>query len=470
MHRFLRRLPAQSVGPWAVLSAQLRSASVAGQSSAPASASTSSAPPQQQQQHKISENVGDASYVGGEDIPFSKLKHYGYKAMHARRLLLPVACAAVYGTIGIPVLFSGSELEQMTMLCTLAVSQRLLVRGATNRVVKDLTGKRCVVTGGTSGLGLATAQQLCDMGACVIIISSKSGKEAQTLAHLKSHSTLSDPSILDSRVSFIHADFRDPAEVSAAVLNIRRQLGSAQQGIDILVNNAGALLEESVFLPKAGVEEHIAINFLSPYLLTEGLLPQIRKARGRVVYVTCAGHHGVRKGNVVQQRLLIKPSEDESQVTARCYSASKLGNVYHTQNLASRRYEGVTFQQSQGQPSQGQQQPFSVCCVDPGVSTTNLYHASAKDGGDAPLLGSGAFGRLARSLWLKDPTEGAQSIVNACLRDDLENGGFYAECRLMPGGLSRMANSPKEMTDVCRWAGGRVEKHLVALKGATQQQ
>lgn len=391
--------------------------------------------------HKLSENTSDASAVC-EDVPFSTLNHYTYKLLHARRLWLPVISGAAAFSFLPPTL---GTMELTAILTGFAVLQRMSVRGKVNGVTKDLTGKICVVTGGTSGLGLATVAQLLSMNATVSIVS-RPGKEESTLRFLQSYAKV-DPDLLRSRLSFVSVDLADQADVALAVSKLKKLFPSQ---IDILVNCAG-IRSEDPKTTKQGIEEHVAINFLGPYHLTEGLLPLVRKASGRIVYVTCADHCGVRKGNVVSERLTIKPTPEEGQLTARCYTASKLGNIYHTQNLANRRYEGVDFQDKE---SKGKGvRPFTVCSVDPGVSSTNIDRATE------PFLGRSSIAVTLRSLWAKDPFEGSQTIVNACLRDDLECGGHYAECTLMPGALSRIAQSPKEMEDVCRWAQMSVERY-----------
>ncbi|EPY23766.1 short chain dehydrogenase/reductase [Strigomonas culicis] len=272
------------------------------------------------------------------------------------------------------------------------------------------------------------------MGATVVL----PGKEEAALAFLEAN-TPAGAAPVKERVTFIAMDYNDQLSIVAAAARIK---GLYQDRIDLLVNCAGIWREEPA-LTKQQYEQHIGINFLGPFHFTEAMLPSLRKSAhgaGRIVYVTCAGHNGVSRPNVVQERMLLRPTDADPQVTARCYSASKLGNIYHAQSLAERRYEGIPL----NRPSD--LRPVDVCCADPGFSYTNLQREVP------PLLGHSLLARALRSLWGKDAYEGSQTVVHCCLCDEVENGGYYAECRLMPSGLSRRAQDTNSRDEVVRWA------------------
>ena len=97
-----------------------------------------------------------------------------------------------------------------------------------NQLLKmfDLSGKRALVTGSSSGIGFALARGLAGAGARVILNGRNEARLAEAVASLR------DEGLTVSAMSF---DVTSPAEVTAAIEKIEREDGP----IDILVNNAG---------------------------------------------------------------------------------------------------------------------------------------------------------------------------------------------------------------------------------------
>jgi glucose 1-dehydrogenase len=104
-----------------------------------------------------------------------------------------------------------------------------------------LEGRKAIVTGGSTGIGKATAQRLAKEGAsvCINYYSEKEADGAQELAH--------ELSTGEVRAIAVQADVGDEQQVIAMVAEARDELG----GIDLLVNNAG--IEKQIPLLEMGV-------------------------------------------------------------------------------------------------------------------------------------------------------------------------------------------------------------------------
>lgn len=136
--------------------------------------------------------------------------------------------------------------------------------------MSSLTGKVAVITGGSRGIGLATARALLQQGASVAI----TGTNPATLKAGRDE-LLSDAAA-DRIVSEL-ADVRDYGAVEAALGRIDSVLG----GIDILVNNAGV----GVFKPVADMtvdEWHTVMdtNLTGVFYCCHAALPYLRKRGG----------------------------------------------------------------------------------------------------------------------------------------------------------------------------------------------
>ena len=141
----------------------------------------------------------------------------------------------------------------------------------------NLTGKTYVVTGATSGIGLAVAEELVRRGAGVIGVGRSKERCRQAAHRLRSI----DPG---ARVEILTADLSLQSQVRAlrpAVQHILEAAGKA--GLDGLVNNAGTFTYWLDLTPE-GVEMQWAVNHLAPFLLTNILLPLLMVApNARVV-------------------------------------------------------------------------------------------------------------------------------------------------------------------------------------------
>jgi NADP-dependent 3-hydroxy acid dehydrogenase YdfG len=137
--------------------------------------------------------------------------------------------------------------------------------------MSKLTGKTALVTGGGSGIGLATARLLLDEGARVALTGRNEKKLREAAASLGA----------GDRVLHHAADLTDPEQVQRLVADVTSRLGR----IDILVNNAGVNIKERMFreLTPQTWRELVAGNLDSAFYCTHAVLPQMRERKDGVI-------------------------------------------------------------------------------------------------------------------------------------------------------------------------------------------
>jgi 3-hydroxybutyrate dehydrogenase len=145
-----------------------------------------------------------------------------------------------------------------------------------------LSGKKAVVTGSTSGIGLGIAHALAAQGVSIML---NGFGDAREIEQLRADTAAK----YNVKVAFNGADLSKPAEVAALIAAANTELG----GVDILVNNAGiqhvASIEE---FPLDKWDAVIAINMSSCFHSTRAALPLMRKSGwGRIVNIASA--HGL---------------------------------------------------------------------------------------------------------------------------------------------------------------------------------
>jgi NAD(P)-dependent dehydrogenase (short-subunit alcohol dehydrogenase family) len=137
----------------------------------------------------------------------------------------------------------------------------------------DLTGKRAIVTGASSGIGIETARALAEAGADVTLAVRDTDLGARVAAGIAGqHTSVSklDLSDLDSVNAFVDA-WDGP--------------------LDILVNNAGVMAIQELTISASGHEMQFATNHLGHFALTVGLYDALAAAgTARIVSVSSAGH------------------------------------------------------------------------------------------------------------------------------------------------------------------------------------
>ena len=182
-------------------------------------------------------------------------------------------------------------------------------------------GKRVVITGATSGIGLAAAGQLAALGAKLTIIARGETKVRPVAGELGA--------------DYVIADLASKSAVRRAV----EEILSRHDRIDVLVNNAGVYLTERR-LTEDWIETTWAVNHLAPFLLTNLLLPRLKASAPARIVITASNAH-------FRAHVPFDDLDGAQAFAARSmrgpgyvrYAQTKLANVLFTAELA-RRLEG----------------------------------------------------------------------------------------------------------------------------------
>jgi NADP-dependent 3-hydroxy acid dehydrogenase YdfG len=160
--------------------------------------------------------------------------------------------------------------------------------------VTELDNRNCVVTGASSGIGRALAVALAAAGANVWAL----GRSWERLGALRS-----DLSGSSARVASVVVDLEKDEEIEGAADEIL----AGGDRVDVLVHSAGAIALGAVDSLSAGeLDRMYRVNLRSAFVLTQALLPALRRARGQIV--------------VVNSSAALKPSPNNA-----LYAATKVG-------------------------------------------------------------------------------------------------------------------------------------------------
>lgn len=142
----------------------------------------------------------------------------------------------------------------------------------------DLRGRRAVVTGAGSGIGLETARALASAGAAVVMGVRRldAGRRAAAEITASTGNDAVTPALLDV------ADLESVRSFAARF---------SAEPVHMLVNNAGIMALPELARTKEGREMQFATNYIGHFALTIGLYPALKAAGGaRVVSVSSSGH------------------------------------------------------------------------------------------------------------------------------------------------------------------------------------
>jgi NAD(P)-dependent dehydrogenase (short-subunit alcohol dehydrogenase family) len=144
-----------------------------------------------------------------------------------------------------------------------------------------MKNKTVVITGATSGLGRATALQLAQKGAFVIIVARNNTKATQIINKIEKEG---------GKGQFVISDLLSMKDTKEAADSITKVVDR----LDVLINNAGNHFPRYMETPE-GFESTLALNYLSPFLLTHHLIEQMKQTafdygEARIINITSIMH------------------------------------------------------------------------------------------------------------------------------------------------------------------------------------
>jgi NAD(P)-dependent dehydrogenase (short-subunit alcohol dehydrogenase family) len=285
----------------------------------------------------------------------------------------------------------------------------------------DLSGKTCVITGASSGLGRESARALAAAGARVILAARNADAlgEADRWIHAE---------VTDAKTATVQLDLTSLSSVRTAAGKIRE----AAPVVDVLMNNAGVM-----FTPfsrtQDGFEIQFGTNHLGHFELTRLLTPQLAAAAGARIIILSSGGHVLGDVDVADPNW-----EHREYDKFVAYGSSKTANILHAKEADSRLRElGIR-----------------AYAVHPGTVATSLARYMSKADfsqlrkfAAASETGSGekASGRLDFTT----PEYGAATQVWAAVTPELSGrGGLYLEDCRVSDGVARYANDAEHAEEL----------------------
>eukprot|EP00775_Hariotina_reticulata_P010478 gene10478-10637_t len=239
----------------------------------------------------------------------------------------------------------------------------------------------CIVTGANAGIGKEVTAGLMAQGAHVVMACRNMDACLEAQQQLERQ----EPT---GSCQCCRLDLSSLQSVRAFAEKQAQELQRREQAVSVLVNNAGVM---GVSSGPRGEDQHLAVNHLGPFLLTNLLLPHLQQG-SRVVNVASRAHLWSGRLRVEGDSILPGPQFWFCQ-----YARSKLCNILFTLELQRR------FQRSKG---------IIATAVSPGFVNSSIFRSLPAS---ASWLGGLA------SLVAKTPAEGARVVVYAASSPDLSD-------------------------------------------------
>ena len=275
---------------------------------------------------------------------------------------------------------------------------------------RNMTGKIVIVTGANSGIGKATARQLADLGATVVLACRCKERAEAALCELN---------CVEGRCfDLLPLDLADLESVRA----FAEAFAAKYDHLDALINNAGILGRRRAET-KQGFEMSFGVNYLGAFLLTMLLLPLLEKSeQGRIVMMTSVAHAW---GTVRFDDL----NYTRGYNRFAAYGHSKLCNLLFTRALA--------------QKLRARGSRITINAVHPGIVATDIVVNRAND--------RFRWVASAMKLFFLTSDEGAKTSVYLASDPALwqTSGEYFYRCKIEPSSeASKNLASANRLYDV----------------------
>ncbi len=251
--------------------------------------------------------------------------------------------------------------------------------------------KTVVITGATSGIGFETARILTQHGFFVIGI----GHSEANCEKAKENILSENP---NTNIMYFWGDLMQQREVLRITEEVNSYLSDNCSGeLHALINNAGCVRSWYTTTDE-GYEQQFALNYLAGFLLTYGLLPCLKKAKGRIIMTGSESHKGIK---VHWDDVML--SRGYNPLTS--YKQSKLCNILFAKGLNDR-YAALGIR---------------AYVVDPGLVNTDI--------------GNKKTGMLVNFIWALrkrhgvPPTIPAKTYSYLCQQEKAPEGLYYYLCK-----------------------------------------
>jgi NAD(P)-dependent dehydrogenase (short-subunit alcohol dehydrogenase family) len=235
-----------------------------------------------------------------------------------------------------------------------------------------------LITGGTSGIGKATAVELAKLENYVVVLSRSKERGEKALEEIKRESGSKD-------VELMTCDLGNLQDIG----NFAALFKEKHKRLDVLINNAGVILPGR-HETSDGFELQFGVNHLGHFLLTNLLLDLIKSSASSRIVIVASGAH--KTGKIHFDDINLKHNFN----LVKAYAQSKLANVLFAYELADR-LKGTKV---------------TVNCLHPGAVATQM--------GINRDTGFGTFITTLCKPFFQTPKEGASTSIYLATSEEVE--------------------------------------------------